>query len=119
MKAKQAAGDASGSAKDVAGDAKGAAKSATGDVKRAAKDAAGSVNEASGNLSANPLDDAIGKVLPPETLLFSGVPPRKSHGSNSLHEDCPWTTSFPFVTALRITVGHIPVDVEGSSNVLH
>ena len=78
--AKSAVGDASGTAKDVAGDAKGAAKSASGDAQQAAKKAAGSVNEASGNLSANPLDDAIGKVSSssPKHPLFLNVFSRES-----------------------------------------
>ena len=62
LQAKTAAGDISGSTKDTAGDVKGAVKSASGDAQQAAKKAAGSVNEASGNLSANPFDDLLGKV---------------------------------------------------------
>ena len=70
---KEATGDAAGSAKSAAGDLKGAAKSASGDAQQAAKKAAGSVNEASGNLSANPLDDAIGKVLVSYQILPRGM----------------------------------------------
>ena len=60
--AKSAAGDAAGSAKSAAGDAKGSGKDVLGDLKGKGKDLAGSVNEATPNLSANPFDDALGKV---------------------------------------------------------
>ena len=60
--AKDAAGDVAGSAKSAAGDAKGSGKDVLGDLKGKGKDLAGSVNEATPNLSANPFDDALGKV---------------------------------------------------------
>ena len=60
--AKSAAGDVAGSAKSAAGDAKGSGKDVLGDLKGKGKDLAGSVNEATPNLSANPFDDVLGKV---------------------------------------------------------
>lgn len=67
--AKSAAGDVQSSAKSAAGDVAQGAKSASGDAQGAAKGAARQLDEATPNLSANPFDDIVGKVLALSTGL--------------------------------------------------
>ena len=62
LQAKDAAGDAAGSAKSATGDVSGSAKSAAGDVKGAAQSAGRQVDQATPDLSANPFDNILGKV---------------------------------------------------------